>query len=129
MATLKRKAPLVVADAKQKEAKWQVSREMAENVNLMRSIILFLDTQSWKDSSDDESTGSDSRLSEIKSSLVSISETFRAPLETKGVVLNSILDEMEDIVDYARIYLRLGCDNYSQGLASAVHSTRFSKLA
>ena len=80
------------------------------DINLMRSILLFLDTQSWKDTSDDESTGSDSRLSEIKYFWVSISETFRSPLETKGVVLISSLDEMEDIVDYARTCLRLGCD-------------------
>ena len=76
------------------------------DINVMRSILLFLDTQSWQDNFE-EATGSESRLSEIKSALVSIAEVFRAPLEAKGAILNSILDEMEDIIDYARTYLRL----------------------
>ena len=47
-------------------------------------------------------------MSEIKSALLSLTEVFRAPLEAKGVDLSSILDEVEDIVDYSRAYLRLG---------------------
>ena len=48
-----------------------------------------------------------------KSALV-IFDIFCAPLEAKGAVLKSILDEMEDSVDYAKTYLRLGCDSYSK---------------
>ena len=56
--------------------------------DLMRSILLFLDTQSWQDL---EENSSDDRMSEIKSAVVSLTEFFRAPLEAKGVDLSSIL--------------------------------------
>ena len=79
------------------------------DVDLMRSILLFLDTQSWQDS---EGSSKDDRMSEIKSALLSLTEVFRAPLEAKGADLSSILDEIEDIVDYTRTYLRIGCDTY-----------------
>lgn len=82
------------------------------DVDLMRSILLFLDTQSWQDS--EGSSTDDDRLCEIKSALLSITNIFRAPLEAKGADLTSILDEIEDIVDYARTYLRIGSDSYSK---------------
>ena len=53
-------------------------------------------------------------MSEIKSALLSLTEVFRAPLEAKGVDLSSILDEVEDIVDYSRAYLRLGSNTYKK---------------
>ena len=56
----------------------------------------------------------DDRLSEVKAALVSITDVFRAPLEAKRVNLISIQDEIEDIVDYARTYLRIGCDSYKK---------------
>ena len=40
-------------------------------------------------------------MSEIKSALLSLTEVFRAPLEAKGVDLSSILDVVENIVDYS----------------------------
>lgn len=83
------------------------------DVDLMRSILLFLDTQSWRDS-EASSTDDDDRLSEVKAALVSVTDVFRAPFEAKGVDLTSILDEIEDIVDYARTYLRIGCDSYKK---------------
>ena len=82
------------------------------DVDLMRSILLFLDTQSWQDS--EGSSTDDDRLCEIKSALLSITDIFRAPLEAKGADLTSILDEIEDIVDYARTYLRIASDSYSK---------------
>ena len=51
-------------------------------------------------------------MAEIKSALLRITEVFRAPLEAKEVDLCTILDEIEDIVDYARSYLRIGSDTY-----------------
>ena len=59
----------------------------------MRSILLFLDTQSWQDS--EENSADDRRMSETKSVVVSLTEVFRAPLEAKGADLSSILDEIE----------------------------------
>ena len=56
----------------------------------------------------------DDRLSEVKAALISITNVFCAPLESKRVDLISILDEIEDIVEYARTYLRIGSDSYKK---------------
>ena len=101
-------ADQALADLKSLDDHMRARLEWSD-ISLMRSILLFLDTQSWQETSED-----DNHLIEIKSALVSIIDIFRAPLEAKGAVLNYILDEMEDIVDYARTYLRLGCDSYSK---------------
>ena len=53
-------------------------------------------------------------MSEIKSAVLSLAEVFRAPLEAKGVNLSSIVDKIEDIVEYSRAYLRLGCNTYKK---------------
>ncbi len=53
-------------------------------------------------------------MSEIKCAVLSLSEVFRAPLEAKGVYLGSILDEIEDIVEYSRTYLSLGLNSYKK---------------
>ena len=74
------------------------------DVNVTRSILLVLDTQSWQLSNESEDISDDDRLTEIKSALLSIIDVFRAPLEAKGADLTSILDEIEDIVEYARTY-------------------------
>ena len=39
---------------------------------------------------------------------------FQAPLEAKHINITSNLDEIEDIVEYARAYLRIGCDSYKK---------------
>ena len=84
------------------------------DVNVMRSILLVLDTQSWQLSNESEDISDDDRLTEIKSALLSIIDVFRAPLEAKGADLTSILDEIKDIVEYARTYLRIGSDSYNK---------------
>ena len=58
------------------------------DVSLMRSILVFLDTQSWQDHSEG-TTADDNGLSEIKSTLVSISDIYRAHLKLK--VLSAII--------------------------------------
>ena len=73
---------------------------MSGHVDLMGSILLFLDTQSWQDS--EGSSNDDNCLSEVA---VCITDVFCAPPEADEVDLTSILDEIEDIVDYARTYL------------------------
>jgi len=57
------------------------------DVDLMRSILLFLDTQSWQDS--EGSSTDDDRLCEIKSALLSITISFVLLLKLK--VLTSLL--------------------------------------
>ena len=109
--TTKTCADQALSDLKSLDDQMRARLEWSD-VNLMRSILLFLDTQSWQDS--DKSSTDDNRLSEIKSALVSITDVFRAPLEAKGADLTCILDEIEDIVDYARTYLRIGHDSYNK---------------
>ena len=103
-------ADQALADLKSLDDRMRARLEWSD-VDLMRSILLFLDTQSWQDS---DGSSTDDRLSEIKAAVVSITDVFRAPLEAKGADLTSILDEIEDIVDYARTYLRIGSDSYSK---------------
>ena len=49
---------------------------------------------------------------EVKAAFVSITDIFRAPLQAKGVDLTAILGEIEDIIEYARTYLRIGSESY-----------------
>ena len=81
------------------------------DAELMRLILLFLDTQSWQDS--EGSSNNDDRLSEVKAALVSLI-SFVLLLKLKRVDLTSILDEIEDIVDYARTYLWIRGDSYKK---------------
>ena len=70
------------------------------NVEILSSILLLLDTQSWLTTEHTEET---SRMTEIKSAAPnSLTDVFRAPLEGKGVDLSLTVDEIGDIVDYAR---------------------------
>ena len=95
------------------------------DLELLRSILILIDTQSWQESD------SEDHLSEIKSALITITEHFRAPLEAKGTDLTSIIDEIEDIVEYARNYLRIGCEKYNKiwyQLYSAPDSTKWPNI-
>ena len=74
-----------------------------------------MNTQSWQlqgCESEESSTAIDDRLIEVKAALVNIIDIFRAPLQAKGVDITSTLDEIEDIVEYARTYLRIGQETY-----------------
>ena len=82
VTTAKSCADQALSDLISLDSKMRARLEWSD-INLMRSILLFLDTQSWQDNFE-EATGSESRLSEIKSALVSIAEVFRAPLEAKA---------------------------------------------
>ena len=88
------------------------SRLEWSDVELLRSILFFLDTQSWQLQEAESDENSDDRLSEIKGALVKITDIFQAPLEARGINITASLDEVEDIVEYARAYLRSGCDSY-----------------
>ena len=109
--TIKSCADQALSDLKSLDERMRARLEWSD-VDLMRSILLFLDTQSWQGS--EGSSNDDDHLSEIKLALVNITDVFHAPLEAKGADLTSILDEIEDIVDYARTYLRIGCDSYKK---------------
>ena len=99
-----------LTDLKSVDEQMQARLEWSD-AELMRSILLFLDTQSWQDS--EGSSNDDDRLSEVKAALVSLI-SFVLLLKLKRVDLTSILDEIEDIVDYARTYLWIGGDSYKK---------------
>jgi hypothetical protein len=56
------------------------------NLDLLRSIIVFLDTPNDHDES--EELGNDDSLDEVKPAVLNISDIFPDPLETKGVDLS-----------------------------------------
>ena len=64
-----------LADLKSLDGQMRAHLEWS-NIDLMRSILLFLDTQTWQDSVD----GCD-RLNEIKAAIVNITDGFHAPFE------------------------------------------------
>ena len=84
------------------------------DVNLLRAILLFLETQSWlqrNDPSNDDPDGDDG-LANIRAASDLIITAFRAPLESKGVALETIQEELEEAVGYARRYLRIGTEKF-----------------
>ena len=96
-----------LADLKQLDLKMRDRLEWSD-VKLLRSILLFTDTQGWQVKLSSTNTGmSDSddgeggNLDGIKSAMESITSAFRVPLEAKGVNLSSFHDEIEEHVDHA----------------------------
>ncbi len=88
------------------------------DVKILRSILVFLDTQSWccpvtntSNNSESEDEG-DVVMAEVLSAVEYITSTFRDPLEAKGIDLLSLRDETEDMVEYARKYLSLDQEGY-----------------
>ena len=84
------------------------ARLECSDLSLLRSILVFLDTQSWPDS---EELSSDDTIAEIKSAVLSLSDIFRA-LEAKGADLRSIVDEVGDAIDYMSTYVRSKSESY-----------------
>lgn len=85
------------------------------DTKLLRSLLVFLETQTWMkrtrtSSADslvmDEEDDEDCSLAEVKEAVEYISTHFRLPLEAKGVSFPSLQDEVE-VVDYARTYLNI----------------------
>ena len=84
------------------------SRLEWSDVQLLRSALAFLDTQSWCCSQAD--TDEDDMAS-IKSAVEYLLSHFREPLEAAGV---TIQDEIKEAVDYVRNYLRIGSESYQK---------------
>ena len=76
------------------------------DVQLMRSILILVETQSWQLHSDEEDA-----VSEVSQAAEYVVAMFRVPLEAKGFSAEVIVDEIENVVSYAR-YLPIGTDNY-----------------
>ena len=83
------------------------------DVQLLRALLVFLETQSWmKRSSEEGDSDPDPSLTEIKNALEYIVSLFRDPLEARGANVSVLQDEIEDAVEYARRYLGLESTNY-----------------
>ena len=83
------------------------------DTKLLRSLLVFLETQTWMKCTHTSSVDSlvmddeDCSLAEVKEAVEHISTHFRLPLEAKGVSFLPLQDEVEEIVDYARTYLNI----------------------
>ena len=97
-------------DMKRLEASMRQRLEWSD-VKLLRSLLIFVETQGWvKRSTDDRYE--DASMSEIKLALQDLFKAFFEPLEANNISLRTLLDEIEDTVDYARRYLSIESVKY-----------------
>ena len=76
------------------------------DLTMLRSILVFLDTQNWFGSLDKERDG----FTEVIEAVEYIISHFREPLEAKGGDMSSIHDEVEEAVQYARKFFSIADD-------------------
>ena len=85
------------------------------DVELLHSILAFLDTRSWVVevvSSDDNEEFAVDDKSEIRAAMDCIASVFRKPLELKGASLFQLNDELDDAVDFCRNYFDCKNEDY-----------------
>jgi len=83
------------------------------DVKLLRALIVFLDTQSWiKRQPSDSDIEEDTSLEQVSDAIELLCSHFREPLESGGVEIPVLRDEVEDVVIYAREYLSIETVNY-----------------
>ena len=103
----------VLADLKRLD--WRIQERLEwSDLQLLRLILAFVETQSWLQKSDhsSEDDGNDGLL-DIREAVEYIISVFHAPLEAKGLCDPSMLqNEMEKVVEYARKYLPIGIESY-----------------
>ena len=115
-ALLKSCKDQALADLSRLEEKLRERLEWSD-VPLLRAILAFLDTQTWRQvSTDTAESESDSQpdksLSEVVAAVELIATTFREPLESVGVNLLVLQDEVKEVVEYARNYLSIENERY-----------------
>ena len=76
------------------------------DLTMLRSILVFLDTQSWFGSLDKDNDG----FTAVIEAVEYIISHFREPLEAKGGNMSSIHDEVEEIVQYTRKFFSIADD-------------------
>ena len=96
-----------------------LSRLQWSDMKLLRALLVFIETQSWMKKASTESCDlevesefDDPSLTEVKIAIEQGFLSFIDPLEARGVSLSSLLDDIEDAIDYARRYLALESTNY-----------------
>ena len=90
------------------------------DTKLLRSLLVFLETQTWAkrshapvtDSDNEDDIDEDCSLAEVKESVEHIAAHFRLPLEAKEVSFVTLQDEVEEAVEYARTYLDINRTEY-----------------
>ena len=121
-STVKSCKDQALADLNRLDEKLRSPLEWSD-IGLLRAILQLLDTQNWQphgcskltaSGNDEDHCDEDKCLDEIKSSVNTIAEFFRLPLEAKGVELCFILDEVEEAVQYSRKYLNIEKENYQK---------------
>ena len=103
----------MLADLKKCDRRIQERLEWSD-LQLLRSILVFVETQSWFQKSDHSSEDDgDDGLLEVREAVEYITSVCRAPLEAKGLCDPSMLqDEVDEVVGYARKYLPIGTESY-----------------
>ena len=101
----------MLADLERLERKIKERLEWTDT-GLLRALLAFLETQSWqkKDTGDD----GEEDMADIRASVQCLISTFRIPLESRGVCIATIQDELEEAVEYARKYLSIGRESYKK---------------
>lgn len=116
-AMLKSCKDQALADVRRLEEKMKERLEWSD-VKLLRAILVFLDTQTWRPvitaagDSDSETSPDDKLLTEVKAAVELIANTFREPLEAVGVNVLALQDEVIETVEYARNYLSVETEKY-----------------
>ena len=89
--------------------------------NLLRALLVFLETQTWTKRGCASSADSllqedidqdDPSIAEVKEAVEVISTHFRIPLEAKGLSFVTLQDEIEEVIEYARKYTNIGAVEY-----------------
>ena len=88
----------------------------------IESLTCTGETKSW------QSRGSDDRMTDVKGAAEYIVSIFREPLESRGVCISSIQDEVEEAVEYAQQYLAIGKDRYTHWVQTA-HISKCTQMA
>ncbi len=131
----------VLSDLQKLEVKLR-ERLAWSDVELLRSILAFLDTRSWvaplkptvaveADSSDDHQEFAVDDKSEIRAAMDYIASVFCKPLELKGASLFQLNDELDDAADFCRNYFDCKNEDYRRiwyFLHSAEDAHRWSNL-
>ena len=82
------------------------------NIKLLRSLLIFLETQTWMKRSNllladnPLSDDIDTNIQEVKEAVEVISSHFKIPLEAKNLTTITLQDEVE-VVEYTRKYINI----------------------
>ena len=102
-----------LADVSRLESKMRERLEWSD-VKLLRAILIFLDTQTWRCvvANATDSSCSDKSLTEVLMAVELIATMFREPLEAAGINLLVLQDQIAEVVEYARSYLSIESEEY-----------------